>query len=74
MKIGVVIDNLPYQDGKRSIYHQLILQSIELNPKCINMIVKNNWLGRDEFIELSMDTYQTRFNVTMEHLICGGAS
>lgn len=52
VKFDVVIGNPPYQETNRSIYHYFIHKGIELNPQHIMMIVKNNWLCRDEFQDI----------------------
>lgn len=47
MKFDIVIGNPPYQDGTKSIYPEFIDLALNLNPKYITMIVKDNWLTSD---------------------------
>lgn len=49
MKFDVVIGNPPYQDGKRSIYHNFINSAVCAAKSIVCMITNSNWFGRDEF-------------------------
>ena len=49
MEFDVVIGNPPYQDGKRSIYHNFINNAVGTAKSIVCMITNSNWFGRDEF-------------------------
>lgn len=63
MKLDIIVGNPPYQLGNQSIYQKFIDKSIELEPKIINMIVKNTWLNsntlsetRENIVEFGLDS------------------